>query len=113
MGALGSLERIDFLGFGIGHRFHMGGQIAIPVFPFCVRFRAGGAVPLGRVFGFAVATVALFNDLMAFSAVVGATGSRHEMAFLTFSDSCTKQLYHLLLNSIKTKKKAWENPRPL
>jgi hypothetical protein len=107
--ALGSLQRINLLSLGSGHGFHMGSQIAVTVFPFRVRFRASGAVPFGCEFGFAVAAVTLLNDFMAQPAVVGTTGRRHKIAFLAFSDSCTKHWNHLLLQWFLTKKKGWEN----
>ena len=87
----------------------MGGQIAFTVLPFRVRFRAGGAVPLGCIFGLTVAAVTLFNDFVTQAALIRTTGSCHEMALLAFSDSCTNHLNHLHLRWFQTKKKAREN----
>ena len=95
--ALGSLKRINLLGFGSGHRFHVGGQIAVTVFPFGIRFRASGAVPFGSIFGFTVTAVTLLNDFMTQATVIGTAGSGHKMAFLAFSNSCTKHGNHLLI----------------
>ena len=69
--SFGSLERID-LGLGISGCCvaDMRGQITIAVFPLYGRFRTGCAVPAGRQFGTAVATLALLYDLMANPAVV-------------------------------------------
>lgn len=94
--ALGSFERIDFLCFFSVCRFNVGGQVAVTIFPFRVRLRACGAVPLGCVFGLAVTTVTLFNDFMAGTAIVGAAGGSHKMALMAFSDSCAKQWNYLL-----------------
>ena len=74
----------------------MGGQIAVTIFPFRVRLRACGAVPPGCVFRLAVTAVTLFNDFMAGTAIVRATGGSHKMALLAISDSCAKQWNHLL-----------------
>ena len=52
----------------------MRSQVAIAVLPLYGRFRTGCAVPAGRQFGTAVATLALLYDLMANPAVVGTPG---------------------------------------
>jgi hypothetical protein len=51
----------------------MGGQVAIAVFPLNGRFRASGAVPSGRKFGAAVAAIALLDDLVTNSTIIGAS----------------------------------------
>ena len=50
----------------------MSRQVAIAVFPLNGRFRAGGAVPAGRKFGAAVAAIALLDDLVTNSTIIGA-----------------------------------------
>ena len=51
----------------------MGSQVTFAVFPFYGRFRAGGAVPSGRKFGAAVAAIALLDDLVTNSTIIGAS----------------------------------------
>ena len=56
----------------LGLNGHMGGQVAIAVFPLNGRIRAGGAVPPGRKLGAAGAAIALLRDLVANSTIIGA-----------------------------------------
>jgi len=51
----------------------MGGQVAVSVFPFNGRIRTSGAVPAGRKFGAAITAVALLDDLMTNSTIIGAS----------------------------------------
>ena len=81
----------------------MGRQVTIAVFPFHGRFRAGGAVPSGRKFGAAFAAIALFDDLVTNSTVIGASLRGHKGALHTFFNSCANHRNHPLpaLNSKK------------
>jgi hypothetical protein len=68
--SFGSLERIELGLNGGGFCTDMRSQVAIAVFPLYGRVRTSGAVPAGRQFGAAVATLALLYDLMANPAFV-------------------------------------------
>jgi hypothetical protein len=71
--AFGCFQRVDFCFGFIGFNGQMGSQVTIAVFPFNGRFRAGGAVPTGRKFGAAVAAIALLDDLVTNSTIIGAS----------------------------------------
>jgi hypothetical protein len=104
---LGCFQRIDFC-FGFG-RFndHMGGQVAISVFPFKGRIRTSGAVPSGRKFGAAITAIALLDDLMTNSTIIGASFCSHKSTLHTFFNRCAIHWNHPLpaLSYLKKTKK--------
>ena len=59
----------------------MGGQVADTVAPLGRRLGASGAIPARTVLALAAAAAALFNDLLADSALVAASLGRHKGAF--------------------------------
>ena len=71
--AFGCFQRVNFCLGLLGFNSHMGGQIAIAVFPLNGRIRAGGAVPSRRKFGAAGAAIALFSRLVTNSTIIGAS----------------------------------------
>ena len=95
-GALGCLERIDFLLFLRGCRGNMRCQIAVAVFPFLRRVRTCRAKPAGAVLQCAVAAVTTLYDFMTNPAIVGTPLFGHKWAFNSFSNCCTLHWNHPL-----------------
>ena len=102
--AFGCFQRVNFgLGF-VGFNGQMGRQITIAVFPLNGRFRTGGAVPTGRKFGAALAAIALLDDLVTNSTIIGASFSGHKGALHAFFNCCANHWNHPLpaLNNKKS-----------
>jgi len=74
----------------------MGGQVAIPVFPFKGRIRTGGAVPPGRKLGAAITAIAMLDNLMTNSAIVGASFCGHKSTRRALFNRCAIHWNHPL-----------------
>ena len=105
--AFGCFKRINFCFGFVGFNGHVGGQVAIAVFPLNRGIRAGAAVPTTRKLGTPFTAVALFDDLMADAAIVGAAFRRHKSALRAFFNSCAIHWNHPLPALSRCKKNTW------
>ena len=86
----------------------MGCHVAVSVFPFHCGIGTGWAIPTGRIFVTTVATLALFDDLMANPLVVRTPFGGHKRALNAFFNSCTNHWNHPLENYLVCIKKSRE-----
>jgi len=89
LSSFGCLDGVNFLFFGFGGGFNMGGHIAGAVFPLQSRIRCCNTVNAGGKLGASLASLAFINDGKAAAFVIAATLGCHEHTFLAFSYSCT------------------------
>lgn len=99
--SFGCFEGIDFCIWSRRRFNNMRSNVTSSGFPLQRRFRTCGAVPSGRIFSTAIASVTLLYDLVANPTIVRTPLRRHKRAFKTLSNRCTNHWNHLLSKKLK------------
>jgi len=93
LSSLGSLDGVNLLFFGFHNRFHMGGHVAVSIFPFQSWRRCCCAVFTGFILGNSLTAFTLLHHGQAGPAIIFTAAFGHENTFITLSYSITNHWY--------------------